>query len=169
MLDDYSCTFKSWVSPSHALYQEFEGEDFVVKISGSQFSPILMTKLTARQLSMDWIMQAISYRAGGKPKIEENLGQVDSKNAPRDQPKWQSNHEHNPKHDAMFRKNYTAVVERLLQINPFLEDSFIKIGSSISYSAKLYAFIDSILEVHKRNCKEFVDRWFFRCQKMFLI
>ena len=32
-------------------------------------------------------MQAISYRAGGKPKIEENLGQVDSKNAPKDQPK----------------------------------------------------------------------------------
>ena len=69
----------------------------------------------------------------------------------------------------MFRKNYTNVVGRLLPINPFLEDSFIKVRTGISYSEKLRAFVDSIPEVHQQQHKELVDTRLFRCQKLILI
>ena len=75
------------------------------------------------------------------------------------------NHEHSPTHNATFRKDYTTVFGRLLPINPFLEDSFIKVGSRIAYSEKLRTFVDSIPEVCQQNCKEFVDRQLFRCEK----
>ena len=127
-----------------------------------------MTNLTTRQLSMDWTVQEISYRAVGRlqdPKLRKVESKIRKGTNQNDTP----NHEHNPTHNAMFRKDYTIVVERLLTINPLLEDSFIKFRSGISYSEKLPASVDSIPEVHQQNCKEFVDRRLFRCQKMFLI
>ena len=41
-------------------------------------------------------------------------------------------HEDNPAHKVMFRKDYTTVIGRLLPVNPFLEDSFIKVGTYIA-------------------------------------
>ena len=52
-------------------------------------------------------------------------------------------------------KIYTTVVERFLPINPFLKDSFIKVGTGIAYSEKLHAFVNSKPEVHQQQYKEF--------------
>ena len=53
----------------------------------------------------------------------------------------------------MFRKDYITVVGTLLSCRPFVEDSFIKIGSDIAYSEKLRAFVDSIPEELQQKCK----------------
>ena len=46
----------------------------------------------------------------------------------------------------MCREDYTAVVERLLPINHFLKDSFIKVGRGMAFSEKLRAYFDFIPE-----------------------
>ena len=67
-------------------------------------------------------------------------------------------HEDNPIHNAMFRKDYTTIIGRLLLINPFLKDSFIRVRTDITYSEEVCAFIDSSLEVGQKEYKEFVDQ-----------
>ena len=62
----------------------------------------------------------------------------------------------------MFRQDYTTAAGRLLPINPFLEDSFMKVGSGITYSEKLLTFFDFTPEVRQQKCKEFADRQLFR-------
>ena len=73
--------------------------------------------------------------------------------------------EHNPANNVMFRKNYTTIAGRLLPVNPFLDDSFIRVVSGIAYSEKLRAFVNFIPEVNQQKCKEFFDRRLFRCPK----
>ena len=70
-----SKTFKiCWVSPSHAL-NSIENLKVVILWSRFQvvsFHEFIMIKLKARQLSMDWVVQAISYRTGRRsqdPKL----------------------------------------------------------------------------------------------------
>ena len=98
-------------------------------------------------------MQAIRRWEIAGPKIEENLRQVESKIPTGTNQNDTPDHEHDPTHNTMFRKDYTTVVGRLLQINPFLEDLFIKVGSGIAYSEKLRAFVDYIPEVRQQKCK----------------
>ena len=69
-------------------------------------------------------------------------------------------------HTLLFRKDYTSVIGKLLPINLFLEDSFIKVGTGIAYSENLRASVDSIPEVRQQQYKEFADTQFFRCQKI---
>ena len=52
-------------------------------------------------------------------------------------------------HNTKFRKGYTTAVGRLLPSNPFLQGSFIKVGSGIAYSEKLPAFVNSIPKVRQ--------------------
>ena len=73
-----------WVSPSHAIkYMENLKEEILwsrFQIVG--FPESIMTNLTTRQLSMDWIVQAISYRAGGRsqdPKSRKIKGKSRAK------------------------------------------------------------------------------------------
>ena len=66
----------------------------------------------------------------------------------------------------MFRKDYTIVIGRLLPVNPFLEDSFIKVGTDIAYSEEMCAFVDSITEIGQKQYKEFVDTRLIRCKKL---
>ena len=66
----------------------------------------------------------------------------------------------------MFRKDYTTVIGRMLPMNPFLEDSFIKVGTDIAYSAEACAFVDSVPEVGRKQCKEFVDRRIMKCKRL---
>ena len=72
------------------------------------------------------------------------------------------NHEHNPTQNAMFRKDYTTVVGRLLPMSLFLENSFIKVETDISYSEKLRAFADSILNVRQQHQERYTSSGFFR-------
>ena len=154
-----------WVSPSHAIkYMEnLEEEILWSRFQTVGFPESIMTNLTTRQLSMDWIVQAISYRAGGRsqdPKSRKIKGKSRAKCSrvpTKMTPLTTSIVQH-----TMLR---STVVGRLLPINPFLEDSFIKVGSRIAYSEKLRSFVDSIPEVCQQNCKEFVDRQLFRCEK----
>ena len=53
----------------------------------------------------------------------------------------------------MFRKDYITVVGRLLLFRPFVDDSFIKIGSGIAYNEKLRAFVGLIPEELQQKCK----------------
>ena len=118
MLYDYPCTFKiCWVSPSRALnsIKNLKEEVLLSRFQVVSFHEYIMTKLTTRQLSMDWIVQVISYRAGGRsqdPKLrkikasrEQNTKGTNHNDTP--------NHEHNPKHNAKFRKDYTTLVSIL--------------------------------------------------------
>ena len=66
----------------------------------------------------------------------------------------------------MFRKDYTTVTEKMLPINPFLEDSFIKVGTDIAYSEEACAFVDSVPEVGQKQNKEFVDRQLMKCKRL---
>ena len=75
-------------------------------------------------------------------------------------------HEHNPTHNAIFRKNYTTVIGRLLPDNSFLEDSFIKAGTDIAFSEEVCAFINAIPEIGQKQYKEFGDTRLIRCKKL---
>ena len=66
----------------------------------------------------------------------------------------------------MFRKDYTTVIGRMLTINPFLEDSFIKVGTDIAYSEEVCAFVDSVPEVGQKQYKKFVDRRLMKCKRL---
>ena len=51
-------------------------------------------------------------------------------------------------------KGYTTVIGRLLPVNPFMKDSFIKVEADIAYSEEVCAFVDAIPEIgqkHKKN------------------
>ena len=69
----------------------------------------------------------------------------------------------------MFRKDYATVIGRLLPVNPFLEDSFIKVGTDIAYSEEVYAFVDAIPEIGQKQYKEFVDTRLSDARNLFLI
>ena len=64
------------------------------------------------------------------------------------------------------RKDYTIVIGRLLPVNPFLEDSFIKVGTDIAYSEEVCAFVDVIPEIGQKQYKGFVDTRLIRCKKL---
>ena len=66
----------------------------------------------------------------------------------------------------MFRKDYATVIGRLLPINPFLEDSFIKIGTDIAFGEEVCAFVDTMPEIGQKQYKEFVDTRLIRCKKL---
>ena len=66
----------------------------------------------------------------------------------------------------MFRKDYNTIILRLLPVNPFLEDSFIKAGTDIAYSEEVCAFVDSIPEIGQNQYKKFVDTQLVRCKKL---
>ena len=53
----------------------------------------------------------------------------------------------------MFRKDYTTTTGRLLPSNPFSEDSFIKVGTCISHSEELCAFVESLPEASQNSIK----------------
>ena len=73
-------------------------------------------------------------------------------------------HDDNPTLNAFFRKDYTTVVRKLLSINAFLDDSFIKVGKGIRYSEEVCAFVDSIPKVDQQQSKEFIDTRLIRCK-----
>ena len=111
----------------------------------------------------------MSYRAEAgwqDPKLPNLLIQVESKILKVTNQNDTHNHEHNPTHNAILREDYITVVGRLLPINPFLEDSFIKVETDITLSEKLRAFVDSIPELGQQQYEEFIDTRLFMCNKI---
>ena len=98
-------------------------------------------------------------------EIAEYLEQVESKILRGTNKNDTHHHEDNPTHKAMFRKDYTTVIGRLLPVNPFLKDSRIKVETDIIYSEEVCAFIDALVEIGQKQYKEFVDTWLIRCKK----
>ena len=159
--------------PSHVLNShEFEGGNIVVQISGSQFSRIHYDQPNNKTIKyikgpIDFVIcasyelqsrcQTLNCRIfkASREKILKGTKQNDT-----------HNHEHNPTHNAIFREAYATVVGRLLRINPFLNDSCIKVGPDIAFSEKLRAFVDCIPEVRQQQYKEFFDTRLFRCNKI---
>ena len=101
-----------------------------------------MTKLTnkvTRQLKVNRFRESSrdDLQKGweiARPEIAEYLQQVESKIFKGTNKNDTHHHEDNSTQNAMFRKDYTTVIGRLLPINPFLEDSFTKVGTDIAYS-----------------------------------
>ena len=68
----------------------------------------------------------------------------------------------------MLRLGKIAVPNwKIAPSNPFLEDSFIKVGTDIAYSEEVGAFVNSLPEVGQNSIKnkEFVDTRLIRCKK----
>ena len=101
-----------------------------------------------------------------RPEIAEYLEKVESKIPKGTNKNDTHHHEDNPTHNAMFKKDCTTVIGRLLPFNPFLEDSFIKVSTDIAYSEEVCAFVDSIPEIGQQQYKEFVDTRLIRCKKL---
>ena len=57
----------------------------------------------------------------------------------------------------------------MLPINPFLEGSFIKVGTDIAYSEEVWAFVGSVPEVGQKRYQEFADRRLMKCKDLFLV
>ena len=93
-------------------------------------------------------------------EIAKYLEQVESKILEGTNKNDTHHHEDNPACNAMFRKDHTTVIGRLLPVNPLLEDSFIKVGRDIVYSGEVCAFVDAIPEIGQKQYKEFVDQGF---------
>ena len=98
-------------------------------------------------------------------EIAEYLDQVESKIFKGTNKNDTHHHEDNPTHKAMFRKDYTTVIGRLLPVNPFLKGSCIKVETDITYSEEVCAFVDAIPEIGQKQYKEFVDTGLSRCKK----
>ena len=77
--------------------------------------------------------------------------------------------EDNATENAMFQKDYTAVIRRLLPSNPFLEDSFIKVRTDIAYSEEVCAFVDSILKIDQNCIKNLLIHGLSNAKNLFLI
>ena len=103
------------------------------------------------------------------PEIAEYLEQVESKILKGNNKNDTHHHEDKPTHNAMFTKDYAKVIGRLLPVNPFLEDSFIKVGTDIAYSEEVCAFVDAIPEIGQKQYKEFVDTRLSDARNLFLI
>ena len=57
----------------------------------------------------------------------------------------------------MFLKDYNTVMRRLLHVNPFMENSFVKIGTNLEYNEQVCHFVDQIPEIGQQQYEEFVD------------
>ena len=132
------------------IYQKFDRGNFVVQISGSQSSLIHYDQPINKTINYGLNCASSKLQSRWEiigPKTEKYLRQVKGKILRGINQNDIHNHEHNPTHNAMFTKDYTTMVGRLLPINQFLKDSFIKVGPGITNSEKMHAFFDSIPEV----------------------
>ena len=138
------------------FYQEFEGGDFVVQISGRQFSRFYYDQAhELRSKTMNSINGPIDFmnrvsdelqrtRQIARPEFVKYEEQAESKMFRDPNQNYTYYHEDNPAENTLFRKDYTNVVGRLLPINLVLKDSFVKVGTDIVYSKEVRAFVDSI-------------------------
>ena len=79
-------------------------------------------------------------------KTFEYLEQVESKMLKVKDTNETCHHEDSSTHNNIFRKDYTALVVKLLPFNQFLEYLFIKFGTDIGYCKEVRTFVDSIPE-----------------------
>ena len=68
----------------------------------------------------------------------------------------------------MFRKDCATVIGRLLLVNPFLVDSFIKVGTDIAYSEEVCTFIDAIPEIGQKQYKDARNLFLIQLRKIIL-
>ena len=159
------------------LYQEFERGNFVVQISGREFSrihydqaheqsnktiksnkgPIDFVNRRSDELQRRWEIagsEIAEYLEKVKSKILEGSNKNDT-----------HRHEDDPTHNVMFRKDYTTIIVRLLPVSPFLEDSFIKVGTDIAYSEEVCVLVDSLPEIGQQQYKEFVRHTAYHMQE----
>ena len=163
------------------IYQEFQRGHFVVQISSREFSRIHydqsheQSNKTIKSMKgpIDFVNRASDelqrrWEIAG-PEIAQYLEQVESKILKGTNKNDIHHYEDNPTHNAMVRKDYATVIGRLLPVNPFLEDSFIKVGTDIAYSEEVCAFVDAIPEIGQKQYKEFVDTRLSDARNLLLI
>ena len=57
-------------------------------------------------------------------------------------------------------------MRRLLPINPFTENSFVKIGTNLEYNEQVCHFVDQIPEIGQQQYEEFIDSRLIKCKKL---
>ena len=160
------------------LHQEFEAGNFVVQISGREFSRIHydqaheQSNKTIKSISgpIDFVNRASDalqrrWEIAGH-EIAEYLEQVEDKIVKGREQNDTHHHEDNPTHNAMFKKDYATIIGRLLPVNPFLEESLIKVGTNVEYNEQVCDFVDAIPEIGQQQYKEFVDSRLVKCKKL---
>ena len=162
------------------LYQKFERGNFVVQISSREFSPIHYDQAHEQSnKTVKSIKGQINFvnRESDElqrrweitgPEIAEYLEQIESKILKGTNKNDTHHHEDNPTHNAMFRKDYATIIGRLLPVNPFLEDSFIKVGTDIAYSEEVRAFVDAIPEIGQKQYKDARNLFLIQLRKIIL-
>ena len=144
------------------LCQEFERGNFVVQISSREFSRIHydqaheQSNKTIKSIKgpIDFVNRASDelqrrHEDIAGPEIAEYLERVESKILKGSNKNDTHHHEDNRTHNAM--KGYTTVIGRLLPVNPFMKDSFIKVEADIAYSEEVCAFVDAIPEIGQKQ------------------
>ena len=131
------------------LYEHFEAGHFVVQVSVREFSRIHYDQANEQSnKTIKSISGPINFvnRANGDlqrrweiagPEIAEYLGQIESKILKGTKSSDRHHHEDNPTHNAMFLNDHNTVMRRLLPVNPFMENSFVKIGTNLEYNEQV--------------------------------
>ena len=162
MLDGCPHTFKiCWVYQSHALnsIKNLKNKILWSRPQSREFSQVHydqaheQSKKTIKSIKgpIDFVNCGVDklqrrWEIAG-PEITKHLEQVEIKILKGTKKNDTQRHEDNSKHNAMFRKDYTTVIGRLLSVNLFLGDSIIKVGRDIAYSKEVYGFFNAILEI----------------------
>ena len=87
------------------------------------------------------------------PEIVEYLENVEKKLKPEKTEGIQPHHEDNPSMNSMYIKDSTLITGRLMAVNPFLEDSFVKLGTKKKFSEEVSQFVNVIPDIGKRTVR----------------
>ena len=101
------------------------------------------------------------------PEIAEYLEQAEkilhAEEGKHDDPK--PHHEDNPSHNKLFSKDSATITSRLLSINPFLEETFVKAGTNVKFSEDVHEFAELIPDVGQQQYEDFVYSRLVTCAK----
>ena len=73
-------------------------------------------------------------------------------------------HEDNPSHNKMFMKDSAIIIERLMAINPFMEELFIKVGTDFKFRQEGINFVNLIPDIGQQQYETFVELQLVKCQ-----
>ena len=81
------------------------------------------------------------------PEIAEYLEDVEKEIFAMDEVCSLSHHEDSPSHNAMFRKDYSTIIFRLIPVNPFMEEHFVKVGTNVRFTKEVHDFVGKISDI----------------------
>ena len=98
------------------------------------------------------------------PEIAEYLEDVEKEMFGMDEVCSLFHNDDSPSHNAMFRKDYSTIIFRLIPVNPFMEEHFVKVGTNVRFTKDDY--VRKIPDIGQIRCEEFVETRLTKCQKL---